>query len=51
MWSLVEDTLLGDLRRHPEVAQQLTEIEREVLEGRTTAGLAAARLLEAYRNA
>ena len=49
MWSLVEDTLLGELRRHPEVARSLEEIEREVLEGKTTAGLAAARLIDAFR--
>lgn len=49
MWSLVEDTLLGDLRRHPRVAAKLETVEREVLEGRTTAGLAAQRLLDAYK--
>jgi LAO/AO transport system kinase len=48
MWAMIEEQLLVSLRHHPRVASLLSGIERDVLEGRVTPTLAAARILEAY---
>jgi LAO/AO transport system kinase len=48
MWSEVGETLLGELRRHPEVKRLVGGLEREVEAGRTTPAVAARRMLEAF---
>ncbi|MCQ6553429.1 methylmalonyl Co-A mutase-associated GTPase MeaB [Streptomyces sp. C10-9-1] len=47
-WSMVRDTLMDRLRRHPEVREVAARVETEVREGRLTATLAAERILEAF---
>ncbi len=46
MWSMVEDHLLQRVRRHPALADDLPEIERQVEAGTLPAALAARRILE-----
>ena len=48
MWSTVEDQLMADLRRDPAVAGCLPALERDVLDGRATPGLAASTILAAF---
>jgi len=48
MWSLIEDELLAAFRRDPRVASLLPGLEDDVAAGRTTATLAARRLLEIH---
>jgi len=48
MWSEVGETLLADLRRHPEVKRLVGGLEREVEAGRSTPAAAARRMLEAF---
>lgn len=48
LWDLVEEQLLDAFRRHPEVATDLPEIERQVLADEITPTLAARRLLEKF---
>jgi LAO/AO transport system kinase len=48
MWGMVEERVLGGVRRHPRVALEAPGLERAVLEGRTTPALAAERILAAY---
>lgn len=48
MWSLVEDRLLQALHHHPAVKAQREALERDVMEGRLTATLAATRILGAF---
>ena len=48
MWAEVGETLLAELRRHPEVKRLVTGLEREVEAGRATPAVAARRMLEAF---
>jgi LAO/AO transport system kinase len=48
MWSEVGETLLAELRRHPEVRRLVTGLEREVEAGQATPAVAARRMLEAF---
>ncbi len=48
MWSEVGETLLGELRKHPEVKRLVAGLEREVEDGRSTPAAAARRMLEAF---
>ena len=48
MWSEVGETLLAELRRHPEVQRLVGGLEREVEAGRATPAVAARRMLEAF---
>jgi LAO/AO transport system kinase len=48
MWSEVGETLLAELRKHPEVKRLVGGLEREVETGRTTPAAAARRMLEAF---
>jgi LAO/AO transport system kinase len=48
MWSEVGETLLAELRRHPEVKRLVGGLEREVEAGRATPAVAARRMLEAF---
>lgn len=50
MWALIEDELLGSFRRHPAVVERLESLEDDVVAGRTTAALAARRLLDAAKS-
>jgi LAO/AO transport system kinase len=49
MWSLVDEGLRSAAREHPEVAKTLADLEKAVLEGRTTATAAAERILNAFK--
>jgi LAO/AO transport system kinase len=48
MWAEVGETLLAELRRHPEVKRLVSGLEREVEAGRATPAVAARRMLEAF---
>ena len=48
MWNEVGETLLAELRKHPEVKRLVAGLEREVEAGRTTPAAAARRMLEAF---
>jgi len=48
MWNEVGETLLADLKRHPEVRRRVGALERDVEAGRSTPAAAARRLLEAF---
>jgi LAO/AO transport system kinase len=47
MWSLVDEGLRNAAREHPEVASSLPELERDVLDGKTTPTSAAEEILRA----
>jgi LAO/AO transport system kinase len=49
MWSLVNEGLRSAVREHPGVASTLTDLEQDVLEGRTTPTAAAGKILEAFK--
>jgi len=49
MWSLVDEGLRSAVREHPEVAKTLADLEKAVLDGRTTATAAAKRILNALK--
>ena len=49
MWSLVDEGLRSAVREHPEVASTLTDLEHDVLEGRTTPTTAAGKILESLK--
>ncbi len=49
MWSEAAACLLDEVRGHPEVADQVELLEREVMAGKMPATVAAARLLQLYR--
>jgi len=49
MWAAIEDTLLGDFRHDPAVAERLPAVEAAVREGRMAPGAAARELLAAFR--
>jgi LAO/AO transport system kinase len=48
MWSLVDEGLSAAVRKHPDVAGTLREIEADVLDGRTTPTAAAERILRTF---
>lgn len=48
LWSEIDDTLLACFRRHPAVSEALPALERAVMAGEITPGLAAERLLTAF---
>ena len=48
MWNEVGETLLAELRKHPEVKRVVGGLEREVEGGRTTPAAAARRMLEVF---
>jgi LAO/AO transport system kinase len=48
MWNEVGETLLAELRRHPEVKRLVPGLEREVEAGKSTPAAAARRMLEAF---
>ncbi len=48
MWAEVGETLLAELRKHPEIKRIVGGLEREVENGRTTPAAAARRMLEAF---
>ena len=48
MWNEVAETLLAELRKHPEVRKLVAGLEREVEAGRATPAAAARRMLEAF---
>lgn len=48
MWNEVGETLLADLRRHPEVRKLVGGLEREVEAGRATPAAAARRMLQTF---
>jgi LAO/AO transport system kinase len=50
MCEIIEHTLLIDFRTQPAVRARLAEIERDVMEGRTTSFRGAHELLSLYRN-
>ncbi len=47
-WAMVRDQLLDRLVRHPGVREIVDDVERDVREGRSTATLAAERILRAF---
>ena len=48
MWNEVGETLLTELRKHPEVKRLVGGLERDVEAGRSTPAAAARRMLEAF---
>jgi len=48
MWNEVGETLLAELRRHPEVKRLVGGLERDVESGRTTPAAAARHMLEVF---
>jgi LAO/AO transport system kinase len=48
MWNEVGETLLAELRKHPEVKRLVAGLEREVEAGKTTPAAAARRMLEVF---
>ncbi|SDP42272.1 LAO/AO transport system kinase [Actinopolyspora xinjiangensis] len=48
-WELVRDQLMGELLADPEVRRTRAEIEQRVRDGEVTAGMAAERILRAFR--
>ncbi len=49
MWSMVEDRLMDELRHHGDVRGLVPGLEADVREGKTTATVAANRILEAFK--
>ena len=48
-WALVRDQLMAELTRHPAVREIVGDVETQVRSGELTAGIAAERLLDAFR--
>jgi LAO/AO transport system kinase len=48
MWNEVGETLLVELRKHPDVRRLVSGLERDVEAGRSTPAAAARRMLEAF---
>ncbi len=48
MWSLVDEGLRAAIREHPEVVRKIEGLERDVVDGRTTATAAAEEILAAF---
>jgi LAO/AO transport system kinase len=49
-WTMVRETLLTRLHRHPAVRELAPELERQVRDGQLTATLAAERILEVFKD-
>lgn len=49
MWSLVDEGLRAAVREHAQVADTLTALEEDVLEGRTTPTAAAEKIFAAFK--
>ena len=50
MWSLVDEGLRSAVREHPDVADTLTALEEDVLQGRTTPTSAAEDILSTFKS-
>ena len=50
MWSLVDEGLRAAVHQHPDVADTLSSLEEEVLEGKTTPTSAAEKILNAFKS-
>jgi LAO/AO transport system kinase len=50
MWSLVDEGLRAAVREHPEIAKILTDLEHNVLQGRTTPTAAAEKILNTFKS-
>ncbi|MBL0901106.1 MAG: methylmalonyl Co-A mutase-associated GTPase MeaB, partial [Reyranella sp.] len=48
MWNEVGETLLSELKKHPEVRKLAGGLEREVEAGKATPAAAARRMLQAF---
>jgi len=48
MWTMVDEEVTAAVRRHPEVASEAISLEKEVLDGRTTATRAAEEILHRF---
>lgn len=48
MWQMVESELMSALHAHPQVKAELSDLERQVREGKLTATAAALRILKAF---
>ena len=48
-WAMVEDRLIGDLKRSPKVKEIVNSLEEDVLQGRLTPAMAADRIIMAFR--
>jgi len=48
MWTEVGESLLAELRKHPDVRRLVTALEREVESGKSTPAAAARRMLEVF---
>jgi len=48
MWNEVSETLLVELRKHPEVRKLVAGLERQVEAGQVTPAAAARHMLEAF---
>ena len=48
MWTEVGESLLAELRKHPDVRRLVTALEREVESGKSTPAAAAQRMLEVF---
>ena len=49
MWSEAAESLLDEVRGHPEVANQVELLEQDVMQGKMPATVAAEKLLQIYR--
>lgn len=49
LWSLIQESALRHFQEHPEVQAALPEMERRVVQGDVSPGLAADLLLRAFR--
>ncbi|XP_060249195.1 methylmalonic aciduria type A protein, mitochondrial isoform X2 [Meriones unguiculatus] len=50
MWSLIQENILEHFRTHPSIREQIPLMERKVLSGAFSPGLAADLLLKAFKN-
>lgn len=50
MWSEAAESLLDEVRQHPEVAPQVEALEQDVMQGKIPAAVAAEKLLRIYRS-
>jgi LAO/AO transport system kinase len=49
MWALVDEGLRAAVREHPAIVERIESLERDVVEGRTTATAAAEHILRVFR--
>lgn len=50
MWNLIQENVLEHFRTHPAVQEQIPLLERKVLSGALSPGLAADLLLKAFKS-